>query len=832
MTAHILTEYRWDAPIELSGAVYRALHRITSLRHLRVRLDVLPAPKLQIRANHQAAPGLTHPQSIPHPTQYIPAPPINSTGAYPGQPTTKKNTKRKKAGDNNTGYGYWANPRNFSGFRHLSTLAIMGVSNLECLTEISDCIKSSSLTLKSLTMSLSTDLARKARKPVAVNPELDELSDTELDEDEIADDPMLPPAAATQSTPPTNEADIRKEKLAQEGILAKVFDLQSVAAEGKKIEKKLSASAIAAPLDYYDEGMNIKFNNIMKSLMESPIASDVDPSSNAGRLEHFKMVREVADLYITSNSISKSVPKDNGKPNASSPKKSGPKSKLSNTLASDLKASSSQPHLPLTWDTPGPKSSLSPLGGPLISSSMNETTAPDMSIEFTVGKAPTPFPALLGSSSQSSKSKTLQSSPSSYAAQQQALQQKLLQAQLQNQQLAQLKSQQEQAQGYLSPYGSGSGQSMLSSLSSPYSPNHVSGPTLYDTSDLYIPFPGASTTGQNSTNGLFPDISDYMLQSHSNLGSAPGAPKKTKSKPQKAKKPIPSKAIPTAESADEADSPVKSSSAVQNFFAAEPNSGPSEDAMDVDMEHPDEDTQELGDDQETVPVIEETETETPRKRAKTGFVETVESNLIDKGGPFSEKPETPAADNVSFDDAMQAYIRTAHGLQLEALSLEWIPLKASIVARALDLSVLRRITLLEVGPQDAFWTLLTRLQGPSTEIAFKSIHTDNVSLPFLKFLSTFQGLEELFIHERSTKQEAQDSTAGPNTLTIRKLALQRHITTLKRLMIKNDRNESWDMDPKTLQFLAHKGTELRELAISLNMKTYVRFPPDPVSASY
>ena len=37
---------RWDVPLEISGPVYQALQKIASLRHLHVRLDVRPGPKL------------------------------------------------------------------------------------------------------------------------------------------------------------------------------------------------------------------------------------------------------------------------------------------------------------------------------------------------------------------------------------------------------------------------------------------------------------------------------------------------------------------------------------------------------------------------------------------------------------------------------------------------------------------------------------------------------------------------------------------------------------------------------------------------------------------
>lgn len=359
----------------------------------------------------------------------------------------------------------------------------------------------------------------------------------------------------------------------------------------------------------------------------------------------------------------------------------------------------------------------------------------------------------------------------------------------------------------------------------PYHNSQSNSPGLYDTGP-FSSYHLNSSTAPLANGELALANPESFLPSQSVTSSV----SKGKLKPQKAKKVDNFNITVFPESDEKPANPAKTSpSATQPFFPADPVSEPPEDTMDIDMEHPDEDTQELGEDQEILPEAGDTDPPSPRKRAK--FEVTEDNSAISaKNGVSSSSQAEPATakESMNSDNAMQAYIRTAHGLQLESLSLEWVPLRASIVARALDMSILKRVTLLEVGPQDAFWTLLVRLQTASPEISFKSIHTDNVSLPFIKFLATFDGLEELFMHERSTKQ-AEDSAAGPPIgITIfRKMALQKHADTLKRLMIRNERNDSWDLDTKTLQFLAVKATKLSELGVSLNMKTYVRlFVPD------
>ena len=799
-------KHRWDAPIELSGAVYQALHKIQSLRHLRVRLDVTPSPRMVIRnPTPHPPPPHHHAQAVPTPSQYIPPLPIPSGGSassYPGHSSKANNIKRKKIGGNGA-YNYWANNRAFSGFKTLASLALMGLSNLECLGEVSECIKASSGSLNSLTLSLSTELAKKARKPVPVNPDLDDPSDTELDEEDMLNDPMPPSASTVQ--PVTNEADIRKEKLAQESILAKIFDLQSVSAEGKRLEKTLSLSTGR----YLDEeerhATNRKLDALMKSLIDAPVASD-DASSHAARLEHFRMVRDIADMYITSQTVQKKSMKEQIKTSLPPGKKNGSAPKPPNPVASGMEpsgSSSSNTNM-MDWDLLGPAlGSTASMFDPGFSGGLSNGTpkfnVPGNGYPMSNGSLPSPY--FTGKAG-----KMVQ------------VQQMLQQAVIQNQK-AQIAS--------MSPSFAGSSSNPVPSstaLPVPYEQSNPSSPGQYH-DDLFSPYP------HSSTNGL---TNPYLNEDGTVLGAKNGMPsiaKKAKTKVSANKKSSPVKVV-LVDSEDECDTPPKSPTSIQQpFFAADPSNEPVEDTMDIDMVHPDEDTADLGEDQEMIAEPEEGEVTTPRKRAKIGEVEVGGTSIAAEKEPVSPQADVaaePMSKQTTPDEAMHSYIRATHGLHLEELSLEWVPLKASIVARALDLSVLKHLTLLEVGPQDAFWTLLARLQGSSAEIGFKNIHTDNVSLPFLKFLATFEGLEGLYMHERASKQDAE--SGGPqvvNITFIRKMAVQKHISTLKRLMIKNDRNDSWDVDVKTLQFLAYRGAGLIELAISLNMKTYVRLRPNP-----
>ena len=776
-----------------------------------------PSPKMIIRTgpppqSSHPPPPHHHTQAVPTPSQYIPPLPIPSGGtssSYPSHQSKASNVKRKKVGGG--GYNFWANSRIFSGFKTLNSLALMGLSSLECLGEIADCIKASSSTLNSLTLSLSTELARKARKPVAVNPELEDPSDTELDEDEMLNDPM-PPSSTVQ--PVTNEADIRKERLAQESILARIFDLQSVSAEGKRLEKKLSVAVGRSIEEEERHATTRKLGALMKSLMDAPPVSD-DASSHAGRLEHFRMVRDVADMYITTQTTQKKALKEHNKVSLPPAKKSEAVPKITNpaTLGLEPSASSSSVANMMEWDLLG---SLSNSKHSLFEPGLNESFSNGVSKSYISGEVYSPNDASVPS--------TLGSSKTSKVTQ---VQQMLLQAQQLAQHQAHLAAQVQAHKAQIASTPASFGGTSNNSASSTtfplvYEQSHPGSPGSYHDDSMFSPYhPYLNSYSNGSLNQyLNEDVSTIVPKNQ-----VPYITKKAKTKAPATKKSGASKVI-QVDDEDDSDTLLKTPiSTQQPFFAADPASELVEDSMDVDMVHPDEDIADLGEDQEIVAGAEDGESSTPRKRAKIGEVEGRSASDVAGKETFSPQngaiPEL-AHDPIASEEAMQSYIRATHGLRLEALSLEWVPLKASIVARALDLSVLKRLTLLEVGSQDALWTLLARLQGPSTEIGFRSVHTDNVSLPFITFLATFKGLEELYMHERSSKQDTEAAISAPVNITIvRKMALQKHMPTLKRLMIKNDRNDTWDVDAKTLQFLAYRGAGLIELGISLNMKTYV-----------
>lgn len=168
------------------------------------------------------------------------------------------------------------------------------------------------------------------------------------------------------------------------------------------------------------------------------------------------------------------------------------------------------------------------------------------------------------------------------------------------------------------------------------------------------------------------------------------------------------------------------------------------------------------------------------------------------------------------------YARSTRGLSLQTLSIYLIPVKASVLSKAVDLRVLRRITLLNVGNQAPIWALLAK-ENKQQPIALRKIFTDNVSVPFLTFASQLEELNELFMLERPDKYKPEPF-APKTAITmdqIRRMVLKRHMPALKRLMIKNQQDSTWDVDDKTMLLICRRGKKLEELAVSMGIRAIV-----------
>lgn len=129
----------------------------------------------------------------------------------------------------------------FGGFNGLASIAFTDLTNLDYVTDIANCIKASSKSLRSLSLSLSWDLAQRSRKATTTAPPANDVDDGDFSDDtEDMLNSDLPPPPPAQ---PVSAADAKKDRLAQDAILSKIFDMEGIAAEGKRIEKEVTQSS-------------------------------------------------------------------------------------------------------------------------------------------------------------------------------------------------------------------------------------------------------------------------------------------------------------------------------------------------------------------------------------------------------------------------------------------------------------------------------------------------------------------------------------------------------------------------------------------------------------
>jgi hypothetical protein len=170
---------------------------------------------------------------------------------------------------------------------------------------------------------------------------------------------------------------------------------------------------------------------------------------------------------------------------------------------------------------------------------------------------------------------------------------------------------------------------------------------------------------------------------------------------------------------------------------------------------------------------------------------------------------------------MSEYLRLTRGLGIKTLAIYLVPVKANVLSRGLDLTVLRNITLLNVGPQSSIWTMLAK-ENAARPLPLEKVYTDNVTIPFLGFVAQLQNLTELLMTERQ-KPGRPETTANKTTVKIEQIrkALKKQVDNLKVLMIKHDMSSDWDVDIKTTMMLCQHAHNLEELSISFNAKVTV-----------
>lgn len=170
------------------------------------------------------------------------------------------------------------------------------------------------------------------------------------------------------------------------------------------------------------------------------------------------------------------------------------------------------------------------------------------------------------------------------------------------------------------------------------------------------------------------------------------------------------------------------------------------------------------------------------------------------------------------------YTLNTRGIGLHSLSIHLVPIKPSVLAKAIDLHSLKQITLLNVGEQRRFWTIMMK-ENKLKPLSLRKVFTDDVCLQFLQLVSELDQVEEVFMLQRSLKHKPESLAPKPETTIaqIRKFVLKKHLPTLKGLMIKNEADNSWDVDWKIVELICRRGKALEELAVTMGMRAIHEF---------
>ncbi|KAG6011329.1 hypothetical protein E4U54_008140, partial [Claviceps lovelessii] len=229
--ARSLETFRWNIRIELSRPVYAQLHSIRTLKRVHVRLqagDSYYTPPPPLPAAMDWHPNSQTPQSTgtwPVTTQTTPSSSIIPTGSSPplGTPPSLLPHSSRPRLKSRTGKEGTRNvhPPTLSGFKDLSSLSVLDIDNLDILEELQTCVNRSFSTLKALQLSLSCNLAQRARKSAHDS----DADDSDL-EDELQDDPHSNNTIDFNGTGPAKAFRAQEERKLQEMILAKIFDTE------------------------------------------------------------------------------------------------------------------------------------------------------------------------------------------------------------------------------------------------------------------------------------------------------------------------------------------------------------------------------------------------------------------------------------------------------------------------------------------------------------------------------------------------------------------------------------------------------------------------------
>lgn len=750
--------------MELSPAVYRTLHSLSTLRDVQIRLQ--SGPPLHTATRSGVLWDLT-PSASPHTgghnimVTHPPPPPQANTlfgapgsyyphGHHSGQ-TKKLRIYQRSSLDEPGSEG------SFATFQHLKHLSVLDMDSLDYVDDLAKCIQGVASTLKTLKLSFSERLSMKARVKTTGNSSDD---DTVSEEDVVVDDIFIGPpghnlhsqANADGPIPP----EVRKERNAQEKVLERILRLKKPASEEAAVSlaeelvswadnKYISQLTIKARDQTDQRFMQTVRDNLRRLSRQMASGSDVD--KNRALKKSFDKIAQAANKYLARVKASDSMTEDNGA-------RAAPK--LSDVLP------------PFDFDY-GPTPEEEELFQSILGTSKYSVTSTTNNAHNFPMSANHPLITLAKTLPPGSDD--IQNSPFFKA-----------------------------FSGQYITGSPGPPQSLMPPGSGPSGYTHPHLHSSGHVSGVGKTWPGPPKTAKKK-------------------------PKPSTSAPKTFKKPPMSPHGQDSPGLDIVSTQNPKADAVlhqkydDDIDMEHPDVATDED--DVANLVTDEDDQTMDEDISGQVLVKD-ELEENHEALDgvnpSSLDDIPTSPLLDQESKgkeaVRETADIPA--NKPSRDVVYEYLRQNYGLQLEALYLHLIPVKPSVLCHAIDFTSLRHITLLNVGPQRALWITLAKLQE-STPLALRSFHVDDVTTEFLELVNSLKSVVQLVLFQARSSRAAP-STHGKNKVSIteiRRLALKKHVHSLERVSITNAGSLDWELDSATIKLILKYGKKLQELSVQM-----------------
>ena len=774
-------KFHWNARIELSSAVYRALHSMPQLRHVHVRLQIGPSlhstSNTSIAAATVSAPAPTIVPAPPHghfaPGPFVPPGQSSTYNHHPHQVVVSNVHLVKKA----PVARQTLRPITFSKFEKLASLSVLDMDTLESVPEIAECINKSSGTLKVLCLSLSDRFARKARK-ASTSGSVSENTATEDDTSEVNAAP--PPPLNVDGTENTSGLQLpetpRSYLQAQDSALGQILASSQPAPASRELKVATKEVISRAEQEEAERELVLQLEMAMREENDSGIFEKMleshfqrRPANNGGEetsnTQWYSELEVLASKYLESRKTTWRHRKT---------KKS-------------IKTGSRHHKAKVV-----PPPQLQPPSGPVAPNTLNP---PPNNAQYQIHPGVHSFVPVPHASVQPPDTSSNTSSHSL------------------------------DSSGWGAPAQDSEYSFVPKSTTAKthtYSFVPMSSHTAHHNQ---LPNHVQSTPGQDwipsKNKAVITGMKPSSIGSKSNTGGAttPPAPASASSTASVSEVKAGSKAQNQETFDDDID--LEHPDEIEDDVEAEDQTFCSSHPLDEQMvvEPPHGDAQPMvsanimmQDQSQDIDEIHLTE-----EKSRISQDKTLSGKAKGKQAVRSP-PNGHLAGEREKTESVESYLRLSHGLSLESLSIYLLPVKPSVLLRHIDMHSLKSVCLLNVGPQRVLWATLTKLHRQSP-LRLSSVYTDDVTQSLLNFLKALPlgQLEEVTLLENGPRAKVpQLEGSGKSQVDaddILNKVLKKHMKGLTRLVMRNDADEGWTIGLATVRLLARDGQKLRELGV-------------------